>query len=126
MIEEYSQWYIQNLEDDTKIKLKLGKNTIGRSDLCDIRIESRFCSKRHCEIIVHRNDTVKVIDYSRNGTFINYKEFLNTSTYLRKNGDRIGLGAEYKDPFVEGVDDEDFAILLIKKTPSVRARVIRI
>lgn len=125
MIEEYSEWYVQNLQDNTKIKLKFGKSTIGRSNLCDIKIESRFCSKRHCEIIVFRNGTVKIIDYSRNGVFVNYKEFLNTFAYL-KNGDRIDLGAEYIDPFVEGVNEADFAIVLLKKTPSVRAKEIRV
>ena len=46
---------------------------IGRGEDCDLRLQNRFVSRHHCELIVDDRDQVlRVRDLgSQNGTFVN-------------------------------------------------------
>jgi len=51
--------------------LNSGKNTLGRSDSCEISIQSPGISKNHCEVHVYP-DKIMIVDLnSSNGTFVN-------------------------------------------------------
>lgn len=51
--------------------LKEGKNTIGRGEECDIRLDSEFISKQHAVITVKGPEMTIEDLKSRNGTFLN-------------------------------------------------------
>jgi FHA domain len=68
--------------------LKLGKNTFGRAQTCDIKIQSLGISKEHCEIHVYK-DKMMIVDLkSSNGTFVNGVKIQNSIVHL---GDKLSL-----------------------------------
>ncbi len=68
--------------------LKSGKNTFGRSQNCDIKIQSLGISKEHCEFHVYK-DKMMIVDLkSSNGTFVNGVKIQNSIVHL---GDKLSL-----------------------------------
>ncbi len=68
--------------------LKLGKNTFGRAQTCDVKIQSLGISKEHCEIHVYK-DKMMIVDLkSSNGTFVNGVKIQNSIVHL---GDKLSL-----------------------------------
>ena len=65
---------------------------IGRAEDCDLRLQNRFVSRHHCELIVDGRDQVlRVRDLgSQNGTFVNDGP-VNDECEL-KNGDKLVVG----------------------------------
>jgi pSer/pThr/pTyr-binding forkhead associated (FHA) protein len=52
--------------------LKVGLNTVGRSEDNDVVIDDAYISRRHCAIVVHASDTCELHDTaSKNGTYLN-------------------------------------------------------
>ncbi|MFP5518546.1 MAG: FHA domain-containing protein [Bdellovibrionia bacterium] len=68
--------------------LQVGKNTLGRSPQCQIRLSSVGVSKEHAELHV-QNDRVVITDLkSSNGTFING---VRTQQSPIRMGDKVGI-----------------------------------
>jgi pSer/pThr/pTyr-binding forkhead associated (FHA) protein len=69
---EKSNWILHRLsfcDKDTKIVLSEGSNSVGRSEFAtDIRLLSKFTSRKHCEFIVN-GDEVKVKDFNVSDAF---------------------------------------------------------
>jgi hypothetical protein len=72
-----------------EISLTAAKILIGRSDLSDVFVNSRFVSKHHALLISVRDSILLVDLKSTNGTFVNSRQV--QSTVLRHN-DIISLG----------------------------------
>lgn len=52
--------------------LKVGLNTVGRSQDNDVVVEDAYISRRHCAILVHASQVVELHDTaSKNGTYLN-------------------------------------------------------
>ena len=78
-----------NRETLQAFDLKESKTLIGRSEICDIRINSRFISNYHA-LLIRKDDAMVLVDLnSTNGTFVNSCRL--KSTVLR-NDDVISLG----------------------------------
>jgi len=65
---------------------------IGRAEDCSLRLDNRFVSRHHCELIVdEREHAVHVRDLgSQNGTFVNDGPV--TAERELKNGDKLVIG----------------------------------
>ena len=65
---------------------------IGRAEDCDLRIQNRFVSRHHCELVVdHKDRIVRVRDLgSQNGTYVNDGP-VNEEREL-KDGDKLVIG----------------------------------
>lgn len=73
----------------TSFPLKSGKNIIGRSPHCDIKILSSGVSKEHTEITVYQNNKIIISDLkSSNGTYLNGVKIQNGSLNL---GDKVAI-----------------------------------
>ncbi len=73
--------------------LKVGVNTLGRSEDNDVVVEDACVSRRQCAILVHVNETCEVHDTaSKNGTYVNGAR-LSGPTAL-KSGDEIRISAK--------------------------------
>lgn len=71
------------------VPLKTEKTTIGRGEDCTIRLPFKDVSRRHCEIVVGRqNLTIRDLK-SSNGTFINGQR---SDDAKLKPGDQISVG----------------------------------
>lgn len=70
------------------IDLRLGRNLLGRTPQCDIKILSPGISKEHCEIHVYKEKIMVVDLRSSNGTFVNGVKIQNG---LIRLGDKIGV-----------------------------------
>lgn len=68
--------------------LKMGKNVLGRSPQCDVKVMSVGVSKEHCEIHVYKDKVVLVDLRSSNGTFLNGVKIQNS---IVKLGDKFNL-----------------------------------
>ena len=78
-----------NRETLQAFDLKDTKTLIGRSEICDIGINSRFISKHHA-LLMQKNDAMLLVDLnSTNGTFVNSRRI--ESAVLRHD-DVISLG----------------------------------
>jgi len=65
---------------------------IGRSDSCDVLLESRSVSRRHCELKLKRHGlTIKDLE-SRNGTMVNGKAIEPNIRLLLSVGDSVQIG----------------------------------
>ena len=72
-----------------EINLTERKVLIGRSDLCDIPIESRFVSKHHA-LLVRTDDALHLLDLnSTNGTFVNSERI---ESKVLRHDDVISVG----------------------------------
>lgn len=70
------------------IELKLGKNVIGRSPQCDIKLISPGVSKEHTEMSVLKDKIVITDLKSSNGTYLNGIRIQNG---LMRLGDKLGI-----------------------------------
>ncbi len=68
--------------------LRMGRNLLGRSPQCDIKINSGGVSKEHSEIMVYQDKIVITDLKSSNGTFLNGVRMQTGATRL---GDKIGI-----------------------------------
>jgi len=74
--------------------LKVGVNTVGRSDDNDVVVPDSYVSRRHCAILVHLSTGCELHDIaSKNGTFINGAR-LAGPTHL-KPGDEIRMCGQH-------------------------------
>lgn len=82
-------WSLRALNGSVQGKtfpLKSGKNLLGRSENCEISIQSAGISKNHCEVHVYP-DKILVIDLkSSNGTFLNGVKIQTSTVRL---GDKL-------------------------------------
>ena len=69
-------------------KLQPGRNTIGRSPQCDIRLPDNNVSKEHSCIEVFEDKIIVSDSGSRNGTFVNG---IQIKSHKLKKGDKIGF-----------------------------------
>jgi hypothetical protein len=70
--------------------LKMGVNTVGRSNDNDLVVDDGFISRRHCAILVHSSGSVELHDIaSKNGTYINGHRVQGPTTL--KSGDEIRI-----------------------------------
>ncbi len=77
-------------QEDCIYPLKIGLNTVGRSDDNDVVVADAYVSRRHCAILVHATSECELHDIaSKNGTFINGNR-LSSPTRL-KAGDEIRM-----------------------------------
>lgn len=70
------------------IDLKMGRNLVGRSPQCEVKILSQGVSKEHCEIHVYKEKIMIVDLRSSNGTFVNGVRIQNGIIRL---GDKISI-----------------------------------
>lgn len=72
-----------------EIDLTQSKTLIGRSDLCDISIDSRFVGKVHA-MLVRTDDALHLLDLnSKNGTFVNAEQI---DSQVLRHDDVISIG----------------------------------
>ena len=85
-----SHYYFIPEESPTfKLKVKKVTNVVGRDGTCDVYVESKQVSRRHCLLqVTERGLLVKDLE-STNGTFVNGTPM--TDGYIN-DGDRLGLG----------------------------------
>lgn len=70
------------------VELKMGKNLIGRSPQCDIKLVSPGVSKEHTEISIFKEKIVITDLRSSNGTYLNGIRIQNG---LMRLGDKVGI-----------------------------------
>jgi hypothetical protein len=76
------------MDGEQVVPLKVGINTIGRFPDCDLVIDEKHISRRHCVLLLHTNGSCELHDTaSRNGTELNGQR-LSEPVHLR-SGDRI-------------------------------------
>jgi hypothetical protein len=70
--------------------LKVGVNTLGRSNENDVVVEDPYASRRHCALLVHVNESCELHDTaSKNGTYLNGKRLAGPTSL--KSGDEIRI-----------------------------------
>ncbi len=80
---------VEGYAQGTTFKIDKKSMIIGRDEICDIKIEDEYVSKRHCQI-VFRTDHFTIIDLnSLNKTKVNEKIYIQKNL---KNKDIITLG----------------------------------
>lgn len=81
--------FIGDAADGTRVPLTLGRNLLGRSKECDIRIPCDDISRKHCEVVVTHSG-IRLDDLgSVNGTFVNGSHVLSSRL---ASGDVIQIG----------------------------------
>ena len=72
-----------------EVKIAHPEFVIGRASDCDLRLDSTFVSRHHCELVVdHRALAVRVRDLgSQNGTYVN--RVVVTDEQELKDGDQL-------------------------------------
>jgi len=115
-----------NRETLKEFELKDSKILIGRSELCDISISSRFVSKHHA-LLVRTENAMHLLDLnSTNGTFINSRRI---QSKVMRHDDVISLGNHgiklispiYRTPDV--AEEQDLADTARMKTLSDMRRL---
>ena len=82
-------FFIPEASPSFKLKVKKVTNVVGREGTCDIYVESKQVSRRHCLLqVTERGLLVKDLE-STNGTFVNGNPV--TDGYIN-DGDRLSLG----------------------------------
>jgi hypothetical protein len=77
-------------DEDSIYPLKVGINTVGRSDDNDVVVQDSYVSRRHCAILVHSTSGCELHDTaSKNGTFINGNRL--AGPIRLKSGDEIRM-----------------------------------
>lgn len=71
-----------------RFELKMGRNVIGRSANCDVKITTAGVSKEHAEIHVYQDKVIVVDLRSSNGTFVNGVKVQNAGIRL---GDKVSV-----------------------------------
>jgi hypothetical protein len=78
------------MDKDFIYPLKIGLNTLGRSNDNDVVVQDSFISRRHCAILVHLGKGCELHDTaSKNGTYLNGHK-LSGPTRLN-SGDQIRM-----------------------------------
>ena len=86
---EAHYYFIPEESPTFKLKVKKVTNVVGREGTCDLYLESKQVSRRHCLLqVTERGLLVKDLE-STNGTFVNGIPM--TDGYINE-GDRLGLG----------------------------------
>src|SRR5476649_2478876 len=86
---ETHYYFIPEESPTFKLKVKKVTNVVGREGTCDIYVESKQVSRRHCLLqVTERGLLVKDLE-STNGTFVNGIPM--TDGYIN-DGDRLSLG----------------------------------
>ncbi len=86
---EAHYYFIPEESPTFKLKVKKVTNVVGREGTCDLYVESKQVSRRHCLLqVTERGLLVKDLE-STNGTFVNGIPM--TDGYINE-GDRLGLG----------------------------------
>lgn len=75
--------------DTAEVSVAHPEYVIGRAGDCDLRLDSEFVSRHHCELLLdHRGQVVRIRDLgSQNGTFVNEKAIRDEEEI--KDGDRL-------------------------------------
>jgi pSer/pThr/pTyr-binding forkhead associated (FHA) protein len=77
-------------QEDCIYPLKVGVNTVGRSDDNDVVVQDSYVSRRHCAILVHVHNGCELHDTaSKNGTFLNGDKLIGPTRL--KPGDEIRM-----------------------------------
>jgi type II secretory pathway predicted ATPase ExeA len=71
------------------VELLESRVLVGRSEICDIRLEDQFVSKQHALIVWNSNAVLLVDLNSSNGTYVNSRRI---KTRILRNDDVISLG----------------------------------
>ncbi len=91
-------YFIPEESPTFKLKVKKVTNVVGREGTCDIYVESKQVSRRHCLLqVTERGLLVKDLE-STNGTFVNGIPM--TDGYINE-GDRLGLGTYVMTLYLE-------------------------
>jgi hypothetical protein len=86
---EANYYFIPEETPTVKLKVKKVTNVVGRDGTCDLYVESKQVSRRHCLLqVTERGLLVKDLE-STNGTFVNGSPM--TDGYIN-DGDRLSLG----------------------------------
>jgi hypothetical protein len=86
---EAHYYFIPEESPNFKLRVKKVTNVVGRDGTCDVYVESKQVSRRHCLLqVTERGLLVKDLE-STNGTFVNGIPM--TDGYINV-GDRLGLG----------------------------------
>jgi len=86
---ESHYYFIPEESPTVKFRVKKVTNVVGRDGTCDVYVESKQVSRRHCLLqVTERGLLVKDLE-STNGTFVNGSPM--TDGYINV-GDRLGLG----------------------------------
>jgi hypothetical protein len=96
------------MDRDYIYPLKVGLNTLGRSNDNDVVVQDSFISRRHCAILVHAGQGCELHDTaSKNGTFLNGSK-LSGPTRLH-SGDQIRM-CDRQFTFLSRSETADFPI----------------
>jgi FHA domain len=86
---EANYYFIPEESPTVKLRVKKVTNVLGRDGTCDVYVESKQVSRRHCLLqVTERGLLIKDLE-STNGTFVNGIPM--TDGYINE-GDRLGLG----------------------------------
>jgi hypothetical protein len=95
---EAHYYFIPEESPTFKLKVKKVTNVVGREGTCDLYVESKQVSRRHCLLqVTERGLLVKDLE-STNGTFVNGIPM--TDGYINE-GDRLGLGTYVMTLYLE-------------------------
>lgn len=95
---EAHYYFIPEESPTFKLKVKKVTNVVGREGTCDIYVESKQVSRRHCLLqVTERGLLVKDLE-STNGTFVNGIPM--TDGYINE-GDRLALGTYVMTLYLE-------------------------
>jgi len=87
---------LEGLSQNYKISQELVPTKIGRSNVCDIQVNSEFyldVSKLHCGIYFDGKEFPRVMDYdSTNGTYINGERISPNEKVSLRHDDKLRLG----------------------------------
>ena len=95
---EAHYYFIPEESPTFKLKVKKVTNVVGREGTCDLYVESKQVSRRHCLLqVTERGLLVKDLE-STNGTFVNG---IPMSDGYINEGDRLGLGTYVMTLYLE-------------------------
>lgn len=107
-------WAIKVLNGDKRGKLfplSSGKNTVGRSHLCDVVIDSSGISKEHAEVWIDNGEITISDKQSSNGTYVNGIQIKKQEI---ESGDQIA----FHDIFIDIVPYQARQIVPVQKHPA--------